>query len=219
MKQLKDNGIKELIRLVKNELKNKANINHNHDNAYSKLNHTHSNYSLTTHNHDSVYSKLNHIHSYAASSHNHDDRYLSVNINNHNIKSVLFKFFYSVDEFYDDYLMYNIEFRNFNYEIIKTINTNFINYPSNTNVTHPVKPILTKTNGINLESTVTFNTEFAFINIDICREGNLYDYHTQLIHTNHSIINIHVKFLNEYKTSIEVIYDVNDYIEHFNGNY
>ena len=55
MKQLKDNGIKELIRLVKNELKNKANINHNHDNAYSKLNHTHSNYSLTTHNHDSVY--------------------------------------------------------------------------------------------------------------------------------------------------------------------
>ena len=75
MKQLKDNGIKELIRLTKNELKNKANINHNHDNAYSKLNHTHSNYSLTTHNHDSVYSKLNHIHSYAASSHNHDDRY------------------------------------------------------------------------------------------------------------------------------------------------
>ena len=54
MKQLKDNGIKELIRLTKNELKNKANINHNHD---------------------SVYSKLNHTHSYAASSHNHDDRY------------------------------------------------------------------------------------------------------------------------------------------------
>ena len=36
MKQLKDNGIKELIRLVKNELKNKANINHNHDASYIK---------------------------------------------------------------------------------------------------------------------------------------------------------------------------------------
>jgi len=34
MKQLKDNGIKEVIRLVKNELKNKANINHNHDSVY-----------------------------------------------------------------------------------------------------------------------------------------------------------------------------------------
>jgi len=61
MKQLKDNGIKEVIRLVKNELKNKANINHNHD---------------------SVYSKLNHTHSYAASSHNHDDRYLKLDGSN-----------------------------------------------------------------------------------------------------------------------------------------
>ena len=61
MKQLKDNGIKEVIRLVKNELKNKANANHNHDNAYSKLNHTHS---------------------YAASSHNHDDNYLKLDGSN-----------------------------------------------------------------------------------------------------------------------------------------
>jgi len=73
MKQLKDNGIKELIRLVKNELK-----------GYSKTNHTHSNYSLATHNHDSVYSKTNHTHDYsniyAAKGHVHDDRYITTEV-------------------------------------------------------------------------------------------------------------------------------------------
>ena len=78
MKQLKDNGIKALIKLVKsndNELRTLIN-------GKANSNHTHSNYSLTTHNHDSVYSKLNHTHSYAASSHNHDDRYLKLDGSN-----------------------------------------------------------------------------------------------------------------------------------------
>jgi hypothetical protein len=49
---------------------------HNHDSIYSKLGHDHdSSYSSISHNHDTVYSKLGHVHDYAASNHNHDDVY------------------------------------------------------------------------------------------------------------------------------------------------
>jgi hypothetical protein len=53
----------------------KANLNHNHDEAYSALNHNHDEaYSALNHNHDEAYSALNHNHDevYAAKNHTHE---------------------------------------------------------------------------------------------------------------------------------------------------
>lgn len=57
---------------------------HNHDNEYSKIGHTHQNYSELDHNHDSLYSLLNHNHDdkYSLLNHDHSDIY-SFNTHTH----------------------------------------------------------------------------------------------------------------------------------------
>lgn len=62
------------------------NVNHDHDDVYSKIDHVHphnhdSEYAKINHNHDSDYSDLNHNHDtvYSKLSHNHDEDYSDIN--------------------------------------------------------------------------------------------------------------------------------------------
>lgn len=93
----------EKVDELEQALAGKADSNHRHDDLYSDINHTHSNYAASNHNHDSTYLKKtdasstyatktemnkglagkaasNHNHSnYSASNHNHDSVYSKLN--------------------------------------------------------------------------------------------------------------------------------------------
>lgn len=101
----------EKIDELEQALTSKADSNHRHDDLYSDINHTHSNYAASNHNHDNTYLKKtdasstyatktemnkglagkaasNHSHSnYAANNHNHDSVYSKTNHTHSNYAS------------------------------------------------------------------------------------------------------------------------------------
>lgn len=102
----------EKIDELEDNIAGKAASNHNHDDLYSNINHTHSNYALTSHNHDNTYLKKTDASSTyatkselntglagkAASNHNHDGTYSKTNhthagyaASNHNHDGVYLK--------------------------------------------------------------------------------------------------------------------------------
>ena len=66
----------------------KADKTHLHDDRYSKLDHTHSNYANSNHNHDGIYSKVGHTHgNYADKNHTHSEYATTSSLSNYATKT------------------------------------------------------------------------------------------------------------------------------------